>query len=100
VPGNPPFILAFTFAGSVVCKSQLVAGLLGLGTIFGGVVVNFIAKAYGISRYFPYSIGDMAVELINGTIYQVEVVLAVVCALAVAFILTAYSYNRFARFEL
>lgn len=51
------FILAFTFAGSVVLNSQFAAGLVGMGAIFAGVFVNFIAKALGINRYLPYAPG-------------------------------------------
>lgn len=94
------FILAFTFAGSVVLNSQFAAGLVGMGAIFAGVFVNFIAKALGINRYLPSSAGDLAMEAVSGAISPVEIVPPVVCALVVAFLLLVYSYRRFARMEL
>ena len=92
------FILAFTFAGSVVLNSQFAAGLVGMGAIFAGVFVNFIAKA-SASTGISHSAGDLAMEAVSGAISPVEIV-PQSCALVVAFLLLVYSYRRFARMEL
>lgn len=94
------FISAFTFVGSVVLNSQLAAGLVGVGAMFIGVFVNLIGNALDINRYLPYSLSDLAVKAVNSAISPVEILPAVVCALAIAYLLLVYCYRRFARMQL
>lgn|GEM_PF-404503 len=94
------FISSFTFAGSVVLNSQLAAGLVGVGAMFAGAFVKLIGSRLGVREYLPYSLSDLAISAIEGTIAPLEVMPATLCALIVAFLLLAYAYRRFARMQL
>lgn len=94
------FVTAITFTGSVVLKSQLAAGFVGIGGMFAGVLIKPISSRLGIGKYLPYSLPDLATRALEGATSIVDAVPAVVCALAVSALLLVYAYRRFANMQL
>lgn len=94
------FVAAITFTGSVMLKSQLAAGFVGIGGIFVGVLIKPIGSRLGIGRYLPYSLPDMGTRALDGAAGIADVLPAAVCALVVSALLLVYAYRRFASMQL